>query len=204
MDFYQVCFDKFITSRAALRRSISRFRIASFSISLRERWVSKIKRCQPVSFRLEKVDLAKEFCNFPFQGGNCCLSLLNRSSNPTPSKIHWLWFPLYLQPVFLFIEPVTQLKVLVAARTKCKKMPSPNKKKNPEKNHPRSSALSLAWADSPKEAVYLSFQSASSPSYLDTSLLCPAEMSPVLQSGNVFASVLHLWKPPCKGFFRLL
>ena len=35
--FYQVCFAKFITSRAALRRSISRLRIASFSISLSER-----------------------------------------------------------------------------------------------------------------------------------------------------------------------
>ena len=77
---------------------------------------------------------------------------------------------LYLQSVFLFVESIAQLKVLVATRTKCKKrLSAPNRKKSPnkEKNHPRSSAPSLAWADSPKEAVYLSFQSASSPSYLD-------------------------------------
>ena len=73
--------------------------------------------------------------------------------------------------------------------------------------HPRSSAFSLAWADSPKEVVYFSFQSSNSPSYLKIALQLSKVsrfLSPFLERSNVLAPVLHLRQTPSEGILRLL
>ena len=186
-----------VTSRAALSRSISRLRMASFSNSL---------TIHHGLFQNPKRYLSLLFSNK--------LSFPSRSAT-SPSRVaiaasrSWNTFSQRLCSDFCFTFSLYSFSLSLSPSSKFWLLQKYCQTNSMDmcSVHPRSSAFSLACEDSPKEVVYFSFQSSNSPSYLKIVLHLSEEsrfLSPFLERSNVLAAVLHLRQTPSEGILRLL